>query len=274
MTEKIATLIIGSERKKFQLGEPVILNCEIKNVSNKTINVIDKFEAEYDIIQYHTSISNKNTRFVPYIIIDFIPDFKSLDPQDSVYGMSKIFYGSKHWTFDKPGKYKIWATYNDMINDPNLTIKSNVLEIEVKKPESTAEKEQSKLIMGDEQGKFLLFDGGDHLEKGLESLNNLKDKFPNSILSSYVHFSLGMSFAQEFKNFIQDKVRPAKPGEAKEYLSKVTLKTPKEIRYKAYVTMITLSKSSERKKILEEMRKIFSGDRRFTERMKDQLKNK
>ena len=51
-------------------------------------------------------------------------------------------------------------------------------------PENDQEKDQVNLIMGDEQGKLLLFEGGDHLSTGMQNLTQLTNKYPQSDLAA------------------------------------------------------------------------------------------
>ncbi len=266
MTEVIE-FIVSTEKQEYLLGEPILVNCEVKNISNDIVEVLDKFEADYDIVTYHVvKSSEKDVSFVPYTVMDFLPESVTLSPQDSVFGMSKIFYGGKGWTFDKPGNYKVWATYNGLAKHPEKVIKSNVLEIKVNAPVNDQEKEQADLIMGDEQGLFLLYDGGDDLSEGIKNLNILRDKFPESDLSSYVNFSMGESLTREFKDFKNKKVRPPEPSKALDYLSKAKDKLPKELECQAYMRMADCCKTmdtTEEKHILKEFITKFSDDRRY-----------
>jgi len=275
MTEVIE-FIVSTEKQEYLLGEPILVNCEVKNISNDIVEVLDKFEADYDIVTYHVvKSSEKDVSFVPYAVMDFLPESIPLKPQDSIFGMSKIFYGGKGWTFDKPGNYKIWATYNGLSKYPEKVIKSNVLEIKVNAPVDDQEKEQADLIMGKEQGLFLLYDGGDDLSDGLKNLNALKDKFPESNLSSYVNFSIGESLTREFKDFKKKKVRPADPSKALDYLKKSKDKLPKELECQAYMRMADCCKTmdtTEEENILDEFIAKFSDDRRYAKAVEEAKK--
>ena len=264
--------IISTEKKEYLLGEPILVNCEVKNISDETVEVLDKFSADYDIVTFHTiKSSDKDRLFVPYAVMDFLPEPIRLKPQDSVFGSSKIFYGSNGWTFETPGNYKIWATYNGLTKYPEKVFKSNILEINVKYPENNEEKEQANLIMGDEQGLFLLYDGGDDLKEGLQKLTTLIERFPKSHLSSYVNFSLGESLSREFKDFTNKIVRPADPSTALDYLSKAKESLPKELACQAYMRIANVSKTldvTQEKNILEEFVAKFSNDKRYENTVK------
>jgi hypothetical protein len=74
--------------------------------------------------------------------------------------------------------------------------------------------------MGKEQGKFLLFESGDHLTDGISSLHNLVNKFPESQLANYANFALGKNFATDFKDFQKGRIRKAKTDKSIAYLNK------------------------------------------------------
>ena len=88
MTEVIE-FIVSTEKQEYLLGEPILVNCEVKNISNDIVEVLDKFEADYDIVTYHVvKSSEKDVSFVPYTVMDFLPESVTLSPQDSVF---KVF---------------------------------------------------------------------------------------------------------------------------------------------------------------------------------------
>ena len=269
----IVEFIISTEKKEYLLGEPILVNCEVKNISEDTIDVLDKFSADYDIVTFHTiKSSDKDRLFVPYAVMDFWPEPVKLQPEESVFGSSKIFYGSKGWTFKTPGNYKIWATYNGLTQHPEKFVNSNVLEIKVKPPANDEEKEQVDLIMGDEQGLFLLYDGGDDLKDGLQKLGTLVTKFEKSVLSPYVNFSIGESLSREFKDFTKKEVRPADPLNALDCLHKSIENLPKELACQAYLRMADITKGqsdvNQEKNILKEFVDKFSNNKRYENTVK------
>jgi hypothetical protein len=102
------------------------------------------------------------TYLLPFVVADSIPHMVSLDPGKSVRGTAKVFYGAEGWSLKSPGTYKITATYKGLVSKPDKIFTSNIAEIKIRAPENDQEKDQVNLIMGDEQGKLLLFEGGDH----------------------------------------------------------------------------------------------------------------
>ena len=119
--------------------------------------------------------------------------------------------------------------------------------------------------MGKEQGKFLLFECGDHLTEGISSLQKLVDKHPQSLLANYANFALGKNFAIDFADFQKGKVRKAEPDKSMSHLTKIK---DKEIgsyfKKETFFTLTDLYRKSNNiaaaKKTLDEFIETSSND--------------
>jgi hypothetical protein len=82
---------------------------------------------------------------------------ENLPPQDI-----KLFFGAQGWTFNKPGHYRLRATYpiNDNRSAPRLVAE---LELDVAQAEPATAEDIQALIRDPEVGRFLLYDGAAHL---------------------------------------------------------------------------------------------------------------
>jgi hypothetical protein len=78
--------------------------------------------------------------------------------------------------------------------------------------------------MGDEQGKLLLFEGGDHLSTGMQNLTQLTNKYPQSDLAAYANFAIGMNWSRDFKNFHKKELRPANTEKSASHLENAKTK--------------------------------------------------
>ena len=110
--------------------------------------------------------------------------------------------------------------YKGITENLKENIDSNVIKINILPPKNEQEKEQVNLIMGKEQGKFLLFESGDHLSNGISSLQKLVNKFPQSQPANYASFALGKNFAIDFKDFQKGRIRKAEIEKSISYLNK------------------------------------------------------
>lgn len=80
-----------------------------------------------------------------------------------------------------------------------------------------------KLIGGDvaeaeETGKFLTWQSGDHLEKGISRLQGLAQENSDSALASYIFAAFAHQFGEPFANYIKGEVRPLNCDIAMTYL--------------------------------------------------------
>jgi hypothetical protein len=183
------------------------------------------------------------------------------------------FYGGKGWTFKSVGKYQITATYNGLVNNPKEELRSNVVEVNIRAPQNEQEKDQVNLIMGDEQGLFLLFEAGDHLSNGIRSLTELASKYPQSDLAGYANFALGMSYSKDFKDFQRGFVRKADTERAL-----LHLKSAKDrnvdgyFARQAYLTLANIYEDSNvedaKKETLNEFIERFSRDSKHADSIK------
>ena len=123
--------------------------------------------------------------------------------------------------------------------------------------------------MGDEQGRFLLFEGGDHLTSGMQKLAELATKYPESDLAKYANFSLGIRHLTEFADFTKKQVRQP---DTKKSMSHFKAAKPKLHGYyarKAYFTLASLydksNNKSAKKNTLNEFVDRFSSDSKYSD---------
>lgn len=210
-------LLMG--KKQYLIGEPTVAYLDLINKGNEPIEVIDQLDPSFGVVKIYVR-SDKEVLFRPYIIADAEAHTVLLKPGEKVSGAAKIFFGGKGWTFNKPGKYTIKATYNGIIPAPKTEIKSNNVGVHIRAPSGKAERAQVNLIKGEEQGLFLLMEGGDHLKKGISNLVKLAKQHQESDLAGYAEFALGANLSRNFKDFQKGKVRAAKPQQSVEHLEK------------------------------------------------------
>ena len=221
-------------------------------------------DPKYEYLNFYTKKENEEEiLFVPYTIADSIIHTSVLESERSISDSIKIFYGGNGWTFVSAGKYQIRTSYGGNIENPVEKIDSNVIEINVLPPKN--EQEQANLIMGKEQGKFLLFESGDHLTEGVSSLQKLVNKFPQSHLADYANFALGKNFAIDFKDFQKGKIRKADIEKSVAHLNKTKDKEMGSyFKKEIFLTLANLFKKSnnipEAKKMLNEFIETSSHD--------------
>jgi hypothetical protein len=260
---------ISTHHKEYLLGTPITCHLEIHNAGSKSVSLSDQLHPEFDIVKFEIKKEDKKFLFRPYTILDAAPHIVSLEPSKSITASAKLFYGADKWTFKEPGRYQVKASYNGLVDEPNQVMESNEIELDIRPPTNKEEKEQVNLIMGDEQGRFLLLEGGDHLTNGIDNLTELATKYPQSDLAKYANFSLGINTSAEFADYTKMQVR--KP-DIKKSVSHLENAKPKLHGYYAKKTYFTLAKlydesnnKSAKKNTLKEFVDRFSDDSKYSD---------
>lgn len=219
-------LTLETNRSTYLLGEPLVLDVSLTNVGDETVHVVRWLDPTYKFLVFQvTRPSGEEERFGPVVsACGRLDPFVKLPPGESVYGHAKVFYGAPGWFFNQPGVYTIQALYPGPVERAEEMVISNQLQVEFVDEEPGA----SKLIMGGEQGLFLLWEHGDHLTRGIGNLQELIDRYPDSILAAYGNYALGVNLSKEFYDALTDEIRAPRPEESIEYLER-TLEWKEEL---------------------------------------------
>ena len=156
---------------------------------------------------------------MPLTLIDSDMPMVVLKPREVTGDVVPIFYGARGWTFPEPGTYTITAGFKPAGNK-QLMFKAKPLTLTVGTDTAGALVVKEGLT-GDEAGKFLLWQSGDHLRKGIALLGNITEKYPDSVISDYAGFAMGKSLSRHFKDFSTRKIRLPDYKRSLEYLKKV-----------------------------------------------------
>jgi len=212
-------LQIQMGKENYLPGQPAICYLKITNNGKEDVSLIDKLVPEYNTVKFYIKRDNNDEiRFIPYVFYEFMPEKTTVKPGESIYGRAKIFYGSNGYTFEDPGNYKVRAEYHGLDQGIGKIIKSNSIDVIVQAPKDKEEGEQVGLIKGKEQALLFLFEGGDHLEEGIDRLTKLAKQYPQSSLGSYANAVLGLHWSREFKDFKNNRVRKADYSTARTFL--------------------------------------------------------
>jgi hypothetical protein len=265
---------LSTDKSEHLLGEPVIAYIEIKNSGTEPVSVIDQLDPKFGIVKFYIKSENdRESVFRPFTVVDSIRHTVLLEPGKSISHAAKIFYGGDGWTFKSAGKYQLRSSYEGMAENHKV-IESNIVEINIIPPRNEDEKEQVNLIMGEEQGLFLLFESGDHLSDGISSLSNLVRKFPQSNLAGYANSALGKNYSMDFKDFQKGAVRKADIEKSRLHLENAKDKNiGSYFRTQTFLTLADVFKRSNdvasAKRTLDEfLQKTSSDDIRNLESMR------
>jgi hypothetical protein len=264
---------LSTDKLEYLLGEPVIAYIEINNSGNEPLSVVDQLDLKFGIVKFYIkSENNQESNFTPFTVVDFIRHTVLLEPGKSISHAAKIFYGGNGWTFKSAGRYQLRSSYEGMAENHKV-IDSNIVEINIVPPRNEDEKEQVNLIMGEEQGLFLLFESGDHLSDGIGSLSNLVRRFPQSKLAGYANFALGKNYSTDFKDFQKGALRKADIEKSKFHLENAKDKdTGSYFRAQTFLTLADVFKRSNdvaaAEQTLNEFLQTSSDDTRNLESIK------
>jgi tetratricopeptide (TPR) repeat protein len=145
---------------------------------------------------------------------------ETLAPRADVTAVVAIFYGGRGWTFTQAGNYTITALYRNPLDRSANPVRSNPLSISVALGNGAGEF-LIKDDAGEEAGKFLLWQQGDHLRKGIRRLTDLIERYPDSPLADYAQLALGLNLSRAFKDYSIGQVRKPDYELARRYLQKV-----------------------------------------------------
>jgi hypothetical protein len=123
----------------------------------------------------------------------------------------------------EPGEYQIWAVYGA----GGLRLRSNRLRIRVAYPRTAEDEEMALWAFGRDQGHVLYMRGGDHLQDGQDQLCEVTERFPDTNLSRYIQFCLGLGEARIFKDVVRGVAREPQIGDAIERLEKARAFSPR-----------------------------------------------
>lgn len=204
-------------KNEYLPGQPAIAYLRFTNKGSKPVSIVDRLDPRYDLVKFYIKKDEKETLFRPYSYIDFVPQERTLNSGESMYGRAKIFYGSRGYTFPEPGTYKVRASYHGITHGLGEIINSNIVDVVIKTPNGE-EEEQVRLIKGDQQALFFLFEGGDTLTDGINQLTKLAEEYPNSTLGSYANAVLGLQWSRDFKDLQNNSIRETNSDKASTFL--------------------------------------------------------
>ncbi len=182
------------DKDSYVVGEPVYLTVQLRNTGSSPVRVFKRLKPDDGFIIVHlTAPDGGPAGFAPLGVNDTAAQMEELRPGAEVGAVFPLFYGAMGWTFPRPGTYKEIVTYRlpRPKQEPEET-KSEALTINVSQDKTGA----GTFLLergpaATEAGKFLLWESGDHLRRGIGRLESLIEKFPDSPLPDYARFALG-----------------------------------------------------------------------------------
>ena len=195
-------IVLTADKTEFMLGEPVVVLVALTNKGQEPLKVSPELGPEGDNLQYRiTGPGGKGTAFSPLFVEDRA-DFRTLATGEMVRGTARIFYGGNGYSFPDAGTYSVVASFKGS--------RSAALRLKVLPPQTNAEREQSRLILGqNEVGLFLMLEGGDELAEAQKQIEQLTTRYPDALLTSYVRYAVAKNLSVPARNFVSQKPRAA-----------------------------------------------------------------
>jgi len=204
-------LTIQFDEPSFDLGEPIIAYVTLTNNDQVSLRVPRRLEPEYGQIIYTVVSAGEERAFVPWALKENERTHEEIPPGGEVVGLSKIFFGANGWTFRNPGTYVVEVSYRNEFKGS--------AELRIDDPATEEERATAQMVLTDDDvGYFFLFEGGDHLKSAIETLEHIRNEFPESELAAYANFTLGKNLSSGFRGFGDQPTRPPDRDLASKYL--------------------------------------------------------
>lgn len=244
------SLRIETERPGYSLGEPIYLTVRLTNTGASA----ERFLQMLNPVDGLLGVSVRDPKgegvgYMPLSARDRDTPPETLEPAQKyqvpvgggqIATTFPIFFGADGWVFQTPGRYAVMATFHVQGGGASRVIKSNALEITVREEDAGAGRFLMEGPAGLEAGRFLVWRGGDQLERGLARLRQLAERHPASPTVDHYRVALGRSLARPFKNYIKGAVRPADYARALEELRRARDESlPARVRVEKFLAQAT-----------------------------------
>lgn len=213
LAQRDLELSLVSDRTEFEFGEPVVLFVSLTNRGSTASGAMRFLQPDYGFVEYIVrDPEGTEQTFVPLGLNEHAAPQMTLAPGESLIAEAKLFFGGRGWTFASPGRYQVQAVYLGEVS-------SNRREVTVRAPTEEASRRAAELFLQSEEvGRFLVFEGGDHLSDGMGRLEEVASTLPATPHATYANYALGVNLLHDFANFTQNRLREAQPVRAIEYL--------------------------------------------------------
>jgi hypothetical protein len=166
-------LIVMPEHNQISLGEPLLVTWTLTNKSNEPIPTPNdiRIEALYSHITVVTP--NGVIRPMPTFVIECeSAKIDNLEPGLSVTAQTRVFWGSRGFAFDRPGRYLIEIDVMWSIAGVPFGVKGRS-DVWVNFPQSNADNAVAQTLLHPEVGKYVALGGGaEHLTEAVSRLND------------------------------------------------------------------------------------------------------
>lgn len=212
-------LSIALPKDEYVMGEPVTVRTTLSNVSDQALRFPPLLDPQFQYNQFLvTTPSGKVLGYSPVAIACSRGElqYETLVPGEARTEDIPVFFHKDGWMFSEPGQYTIQALFRSTA-DVAQRADSNRVTFTVL-PGSAEDQAAARLMMGHDQGLFMMWGEGDHLEDGIDALQTLVTRYPGSALASHARYALGSNMSVNFMDGRTQVERKAVPSEVLHYL--------------------------------------------------------
>ena len=190
---------ISVPKETFIQAEPVPMRTEIRNRSDKPVEVISNLEPEYLILRFRLTDPEWETWIFGSLGAASIERLErmSLNPGDKRVYTAVLLYGvvggGERFLFTNTGKYTVEAFYDAQQGGKPISSEPvTVTAVEVDNVDSQAQ----KLFLGQEQGRLAYF-GHSVDQAAVDKFQRVLQKYRTSRFAPYAAYSLGLHYLNE-----------------------------------------------------------------------------
>lgn len=220
-------LAISTHQRSFALGEPVVLQLELRSTDTRGRRAHTWLHPDCGLV--HVVINKPSGEVVAFepMIDHLVGDRQTvLGAGEKIKECAYIGYGKGGLYFNQPGQYKVRAAYSALDGSQVL---SDILTVRVRYPLSEDDDNLAELFMGDDQGALLYLLGSDSetLRSGNAAFDEVLERYSGHRMAAYARLVKAVNAKRRFKTISTSEpthidVRSARPQEGASLLKGVT----------------------------------------------------
>jgi hypothetical protein len=263
------TLSLESAKAEYALGEPLYLTARLRNAASTAVKLPKQLNPKYGNLSVQVlGPGGRRIGFFPLSALDDDAPPEDLAPGAELSEVFSVFFGSQGWTFSQPGEYQVRAAYRSPVQGQGEPVYSNSLKLTVTTGDGSGDFLVNSGEASRQAGKFLVWQSGDHLRKGIAHLESLLERFPESVLADYVRLAFGRNLSQPFQDYSAGRVRPPNCPAALEHLRRVRdAQLPPYLRIHKNLShascLVRLNEKRAARALLAETRKAIDSNTAF-----------
>ena len=211
---------VNRAEARFDFMEPITLDLKLTNLTSQPQLIDDKILEEYEHMTVIIKKDGKEARsFHPYAHHCWQENKRVLHPGQATYQSLFISAGRNGWDIAEPGRYTVQLC----LHLDNEDIVSPPLQLRIAPPRSYDEEYLAQDLFTDDVGRILSFDGSKVLHSGLDTLNTLVERLPESRASLHAKVALASPLVRDRKSLDMSRVPDGQFVSARDAQATLTL---------------------------------------------------